>query len=155
MHTDSRLHTNALRSDRILPALHADDISRTLAAANPHALLVPALPHIPRHPNPKPTPRRSSRRPSTASSAEDKHNLLPPVSSMGDLSPSAYIPEVSDTPGLGSKVRSLHTRDQDPASALYSDSAIEEVNRRANAAVAGLRAEASRLQGIGEFLISP
>ncbi|KAI0671526.1 hypothetical protein C8Q78DRAFT_942498, partial [Trametes maxima] len=148
MHTDSRPHTNALRSDQILPALHPDDLSRTLAAANPHALLVPSLPHIPRHTNPKQTVRRSTRRPSTASSAEDKHNLLPPVPSMGDLSPSVYASEPSDSPGRGVKVWSPHPRDQQPAPVLYTDGAIEEVNRRASAAVAGLRAEASRLQGI-------
>ncbi|KAI0768141.1 hypothetical protein BD413DRAFT_567029 [Trametes elegans] len=154
MHTDNRSHSNLLRSDQILPAIHPDDLSRSLAAANPHTIIVPAVPHIPRQL--KQPPRRPTRRPSTASSAEDKYNLLPPVPSMGDLSSSTYssFAELPHT-GQGDKVDwspQLRDRSNRPSSATFEDASIQEMNRRATAAVAGLRAEASRLSGIDEHV---
>ncbi|EIW57381.1 uncharacterized protein TRAVEDRAFT_48422, partial [Trametes versicolor FP-101664 SS1] len=149
--TDGRLHANGLRSDLILPqipALHPDGLSRSLADANPHAVLLPSpLPHIPRHP-PKPPPRKPSRRPSTASSAEDKYNILPPVQGMGDVSPSACSP-LSDSSSYGGRAWSTSSRGhQSSVSAPIDDAALQEMNKRAHAAVAGLRAEASRLSGL-------
>ncbi|OJT04860.1 Sensor histidine kinase AruS [Trametes pubescens] len=155
--TDGRLHANGLRSDLILPqipALHPDGLSRSLADANPHAVLLPSpLPSIPRHP-PKPSPRKPARRPSTASSAEDKCIILPPVQAMGDASPSACSP-LSDTSSYGGRAWSTSSRGHHSSvSAPVDEGALREMNKRATAAVAGLRAEASRLSGLGMCPVS-
>ncbi|KAI0329100.1 hypothetical protein GY45DRAFT_1253663, partial [Cubamyces sp. BRFM 1775] len=144
---DNRPPATVLRSDQIPPALSQDDLHSSVAAANPHTILLPSLPHLPRHP--KHHPRRPSRRPSTASSAEDKHHLLPPAPSMGELSPSAYS-VLSDSPGPGGRPWSPDVRDQlpPPVSAPCDEASIQEMNRKAHAAVAGLRAEVSRLSGV-------
>ena len=115
-----------------VPSLALNDISLPLATA------VPSLP-LPRLSlNAKPG-RPKYRRPSTASSAEDKSVLLP-SSSIGD--------QIS--PGSSPKQLSMLTPESDR---LYVNAkpSIEEINRRAHAAVAGLRAEVSRLSGAGEL----
>ncbi|KAH9856540.1 hypothetical protein C2E23DRAFT_721878 [Lenzites betulinus] len=154
--TDGRSQANGLRSDQILSSLHPEDLSRSLAAANPHTVLLPPLPHIPRVPQ-KQQNKKVIRRPSTASSAEDKHNLLPPLQPMGDL-PSAAGSPLSESSSLGARVWSPAPRaSQSPLSAPVpapahthlNDAALQEMNRRAYEAVEGLRAEASRLAGTG------
>ncbi|KAI0833278.1 hypothetical protein BC628DRAFT_6959 [Trametes gibbosa] len=156
--TDNLPQANGLRSDQILSTLHPDDLSRSLAAANPHTVLLPPLPHLPRLPQ-KQQSRKVVRRPSTASSAEDKYNLLPPLQPMGDLASAAGSP-LSDSSSLGAHVWSpgLHaSQSQYPSSTsvsaptptFLSDAALQEMNRRAHDAVAGLRQEACRLTGPG------
>ncbi|KAI9000648.1 hypothetical protein BD414DRAFT_405714 [Trametes punicea] len=162
---DDRPSPNVLRSDQIPPALHPDDLNRSLAAANPHTIILPSLPHLPRHP--KHTPRRANTRPSTARSAQDKHNRLPPLpSSMGDLSPTAYSSlsdRDSSTPEaipksalpdvrLPSHPQLHHQLHSSSAPAPCDDASIQEMNRKAHAVVADFRAEASRLSGLGTFM---
>ncbi|KAI0360051.1 hypothetical protein OH77DRAFT_1394230, partial [Trametes cingulata] len=155
---DDRPHTTPHRSHQILanlpPLRNHDDLSRSLAEANPHTTLLPALPHIPKsahhhhHHHAKHQSRKASRRPSTASSAEEKHNLLPPVQQMGDLSPSAYSP-LSDSSGVGGQAWSPVSKHHHVSvSNPLDEASLQEMNRRAHAAVAGLRAEASRLSGV-------
>ncbi|KAI0370374.1 hypothetical protein BV20DRAFT_944089, partial [Pilatotrama ljubarskyi] len=150
---DDRPHTSPHTSHQILgnlpPFRNHDDLSRSLAEANPHTTLLPSLPHIPKSRHPRHQSRKPTRRPSTASSAEEKHHLLPPVQQMGDLSPSTYSP-FSDSSGAGGQAWSSSSNHQHNHSAPtpLNEASLQEMNRRANAAVAGLRAEASRLAGL-------
>ncbi|PIL35743.1 hypothetical protein GSI_02473 [Ganoderma sinense ZZ0214-1] len=147
---DTRMPPSFLRSEQIVPDLppiqSTDDLPYSLALANPPTIL---LSTISRLAPPSKTPRLK-RRPSTASSAKDKHDLLPPAPSPGDSSSTVHL-SVVDVTG-GNKVASSDPGD--PRSAPYEDSTLEEMNRKAHAAVAGLRAEASRLAGV-EVLPSP
>ncbi|TCD67142.1 His Kinase A domain containing protein [Steccherinum ochraceum] len=117
-----------------VPSLAINDFSLSLATTVPHISL-------PRIPLPNKTPSSSKnkiRRPSTASSVEERSARLP--SSSNTSSPDHLTP--SHTPGLDVGVDSL------PMEKL----SLEDMNRKAHAAMAGLRAEASRLSGAGEPL---
>jgi hypothetical protein len=120
-------------------SLSFNNVAFSLSAAGPHLTLSPA----PRLPNPYSSMKGKPRRPSTASAAEDKWTMLPSSSSSSiDLT---NTNTAASTPSLGS---------QDGESALMSDSierpSLQEVNKNAIEAVAGLRAEASRLAGGGQ-----
>ena len=141
------LHTPPTRLHESAPSINAPSLSSTLgnvafalSTTAPHIALSPA----PRLPNPSNSFRGKPRRPSTASSAEEKYTRLPSSSSSPvDLSSTAI-----STPSLGSQ-------DGDNGSSLDGSErpSLHEVNRRAIEAVAGLRAEASRLAGAGEYFI--
>lgn len=126
------------RSATTVPALAINDISLSLAAAIPH-ITIPRLPL----PNNKTAKSKGKiRRPSTASSAEERSVRLPSSSSGSDhLSPMS-TPGVSYSDGLYQPEPSL--------SGPTERVSLEEMNRRAHAAVVNLRAEASRLSGAGE-----
>ena len=147
---DSHSSPALLRSDQIvppIPSLSSDQLSYSLAAANSPTFFVPNISRL----APPPKLSRSNRRPSTASSAEDKQNILPPAPPMGELTPSAFSTS-TDSLVVGK------TGSPDPKegrSASYRDGSIQEMNRRAHAAVAGLRAEASRLAGVGAYTLLP
>ncbi|KAI0749488.1 hypothetical protein C8Q80DRAFT_627605 [Daedaleopsis nitida] len=146
---DNRPSPTLLRSAQIspqLPSIQSEQLSYSLAAANTPTIFVPTISRL----TPPSRPPRPNRRPSTASSAEAKQQILPPAPPMGELTPSSYslLPESA---GL-SKVSSSETKDS--RSGPFQDHPIQEMNRRAHAAVAGLRAEASRLSGT-EVLPSP
>lgn len=142
---DNRLPTGFLRSEQIVPELppvpSTDDLPYSLAVTTPPTIL---LSTISRLAPPLKTPR-FKRRPSTASSAKDKHDLLPPAPSPGDSSTSVHLSVVDGI--VGNKVALSDSNE--PRSATYEDSTLDEMNRKAHAAVAGLRAEASRLAGVG------
>ena len=144
---DNRASPSVLRSAQILsqlPSIQSDQLSYSLTHPNPSAVVVPTIPRLA---TPSKAPK-FSRRPSTASSAEDKHTLLPPAPPSGDLAPSSASGAMHDSAGI-SKTWSPKTLDGRRAS--YEDHTLQEMNRRAHAAVAGLRAEASRLAGVGAF----
>ena len=112
------------------------DLSYSLTATAPHITLSSA----PRLPLPQKPQRGQPRRPSTASSAEDKFALLPSSSPGESPTPVSTISTDSregERMGLGTE-------------SPVSETSIQEMNRRAHAAVAGLRAEASKLAGAGE-----
>ncbi|GJE94509.1 Signal transduction histidine kinase [Phanerochaete sordida] len=109
-----------------------------LAATAPHITLSPA----PRLPLPARSHKGPLRRPSTASSAEEKFTLLP----SSDLG----------TPGSTASSDSYDgERMRLGSESPLSEASIQEVNRRAHAAMAGLRAEASKLSGSVDMLPSP
>ncbi|CAL1716850.1 unnamed protein product [Somion occarium] len=119
-----------------VPSLALNDITLPLASAVPH-ISIPRLSLGPKPSKPK------LRRPSTASSAEDKSILLP-------------TSFVCDQLSVGTS--SDHYRTPSPegeSTSVNEKPSIEEVNRRAHAAVAGLRAEASRLASAVDVLPSP
>lgn len=116
-----------------VPSLALNDISLPLASAVPH-IPIPRLSL-----NSKPS-RPKFRRPSTASSAEEKTVLLP-SSSFGD--------QIS--PGSSPKQPSMLTTEADSRPVNNERPSIEELNRRAHATITGLREEASRLSGAGEL----
>ena len=127
------------RSDEIpsvAPVPSLKDVS-FLAGTAPHITLSPA----PRLPLPQKPQRGQLRRPSTASSAEEKYTLLP-SSSAGDTAPS--LSSASSGSQEGERIR---MNSESP----LSETSIQEVNRKAHQAVAGLRAEASKLAGGGEY----
>ncbi|KAI0711960.1 hypothetical protein C8T65DRAFT_739414 [Cerioporus squamosus] len=147
MHMDNRASPSVLQSAQILsqlPSIQSDHLSYSLTASSPPPIIVPTIPRLATPSKPP----RITRRPSTASSAEDKHSLLPPAPPMGELSPSASS-SMQDSPGIS---KTWSPRDGRRAS--YEDHTLQEMNRRAHAAVAGLRAEASRLAGL-DVLPSP
>lgn len=117
-------------------ALH--DVSLSLTNTAPYIAVSPTA----RLSLPVQQTKSTPRRPSTASAAEERCMRLP-SSSPGDLStsspaPSSSIPD-EDSEGV------VNGEEESPDKV-----SIQEVNRRAMAAVAGLRAEASRLAGAGE-----
>lgn len=151
LYMDNRLSPNLLRSEQIVPELPSilspDGLSYSLAVADHPTVLVPSISRLA-----SPVKlTRPKRRPSTASSAKDKHDLLPPASSMGDWSPSAHLsasyPEGSSRTGLPDA--------QENKSAPSHRDTFAEMNRKVHAAVAGLRAEAFRLAGTGACLGVP
>ena len=148
---DNRLPPAFLRSEQIVPDLPpiqpTDDFPYSLAVANPPTIL---LSTISRLVPPSKSPRLK-RRPSTASSAKDKHDLLPLAPSVGDSSSPAHLSVVDVVGGI--RVASSDSREH--RSAAHEDPTLEEMNRKAHAAVAGLRAEASRLAGVGAFPFFP
>lgn len=112
------------------------DVSLSLTTSAPHITLSPA----PRLPLPQKTQRGQPRRPSTASSAEERFAILP-ASSPGES------PTPVSTTSTGSQEGE---RGRPGTESPMSETSIQEMNRRAHAAVAGLRAEASKLAGAGE-----
>ncbi len=140
---DSRASPSVLQSAQILSQLapiQADHLSYSLTASTRPDIIVPTIPRLATPPRPS----RPTRRPSTASSAQDKHTLLPPAPPMGELS---HSPSPMQDSAGSSKTRSPQLRDGRRAS--YEDHTLRDMNRRAHAAVAGLRAEASRLASTG------
>ena len=136
------------RSDQILPhsaPAPSDDVHYAFAGPTPATIL---LPSISRLAPPTLRPPKVRRRPSTASSAEEKRDLLPPARSMGDLTPSACSP-ISDAADFYPPWVP-NGKSKDRRSVSHEDRSIQDMNRKAHAAVAGLRAEASRLTGLGE-----
>lgn len=148
---ENRVPPGFLRSEQIVPDLppiqSTDDFPYSLAVANPPTILLSTISRL----APPSKPPRLKRRPSTASSAKDKHDLLPPAPLVGDSSSAVHL-SVADVVG-GNKVVSSDPREH--RSAAHEDSTLEEMNRKAHAAVAGLRAEASRLAGVGAFPFFP
>ncbi|KAI0077875.1 hypothetical protein K474DRAFT_1706914 [Panus rudis PR-1116 ss-1] len=138
---DSSQSNNAAGSENSpfpLPSLAINDISLSVASNLPH-IAVPRLSVGHR------APRSKLRRPSTASSAEERSILLP---AGGDpISPGSTVSSED------SRMPYLDSRRESPF--ITQKPSIEEVNRRAHEAVAGLRAEASRLAGAVEVLPSP
>ncbi|THH29988.1 hypothetical protein EUX98_g4200 [Antrodiella citrinella] len=118
-----------------VPALAINDISLSLTSAVPHIA-------IPRIPLPAKSTKGKIRRPSTASSVEERSPRLPSSYSSDHIS-------TMPTPGLGTwNTNSLVPPDADVSASLPIEKlSLDEMNRKANAAVAGLRAEASRLSG--------
>ncbi|KAI1797285.1 hypothetical protein LXA43DRAFT_406012 [Ganoderma leucocontextum] len=142
---DNRPQPSSLRSEQIVaelpPIQSTDDLPYSLAVTNSPTILISTISRL----APPLKVPRSKRRPSTASSAKDKHDLLPPAPSVGESSSSAHL-SASDVVG-GIKAGSSDPKEH--RSATYEGPTLEEMNRTAHAAVAGLRAEASRLAGIG------
>lgn len=142
--TGPSTHSNLPRSDQPVtptPSFAINDISLSLAASIPHISL-------PRLPLPSRTSSQGKpRRPSTASSAEERSARLPSSSSTSsDHHSSASTPAISSW-----APSSLHADRPPPTGVFMEKMSLEEMNRRAHAAVAGLRAEASRLSAAGEF----
>ncbi|CCM04965.1 uncharacterized protein FIBRA_07162 [Fibroporia radiculosa] len=123
-----------------------NDISLSISAA---AAPYPVLPPIPRLSLPaRPTGHRPPRRPSTASSIEERSILLPCSVSP---SPSDPLSCTAVTPATHSVTSSIDGDPADPRKFDFvEDAPICEINRRAHAAVEGIRAEASRLSTTGE-----
>ncbi|TFY51631.1 hypothetical protein EVJ58_g10462 [Rhodofomes roseus] len=99
-----------------------------------------------------PVRKRPPRRPSTASSAEERGMLLPSSGSLSttDLSITAV------TPASDGEEASECAVDPEPRKCDFTDDArILEMNRRAHAAVEGLREEASRLAYTVDMLQTP
>lgn len=120
-----------------VPTFSLNDLSLSFISTAAPQL---ALPTIARPPLPaRSGSGRAIRRPSTASSAEDKITRLPSTSTAGEQSPAS-------TPGAEASDATHGDTNAD----TYDLSTMQEMNRRANAAVAGLRAEVSRLAGIGK-----
>ncbi|KAH8100919.1 Fph type histidine kinase [Cristinia sonorae] len=127
------------------PPLTVNDLSLSLAPnAIPH-ISIPRLAFPSRSP-----PKGKIRRPSTASSAEERSARLPSSSSNS----SEHLSPMS-TPGLGMwNTNGNLPSEGDAVNPLPMEKlSLEEMNRKAHAAVAGLRAEASRLSV--EVLPSP
>lgn len=117
------------------------------SSSTPYASLRP-LPNIT-----LPARKRPLRRPSTASSAEERLGgmLLPscPSPSSSDLCGTT----VAQAPDAEEAIES--TREAEPVKPdIYDDARILEMNRRAHAAVEGLQEEASRLAYSGEQHLS-
>ncbi|KAK7690600.1 hypothetical protein QCA50_005699 [Cerrena zonata] len=129
-------HARAEPGSLSVPSLALNDISLPLASAVPH-LPIPRLSL-----NSKPS-RSKYRRPSTASSAEEKTVLLPSSSSGDQISP-----------GTSPKQHIMLPSEPEP-SPVNAKPSIEEINRRVHATVAGIRAEASLLSGAVDVLPSP
>lgn len=132
-------HIGRTRSNDVPPVASVPslkDVSFSLTTSAPHITLSPA----PRLPLPQKSQRTQPRRPSTASSAEERFAILP-ASSPGE-SPTP----VSTTSTGSQEGERMSLGVEFP----MSDTSIQEMNRRAHAAVAGLRAEASKLAGAGE-----
>ncbi len=144
---DNRPPPTFLRSEQIVPDLPpvqstaTDDLPYTLAVSNPPTILLSTISRL----APPLKAPRSKRRPSTASSAKDKHDLLPPAPSVGDSSSSIHLSALGVVEGN----KAVSSDPREHRSAAYEDPTLEEMNRKAHAAVAGLRAEASRLAGVG------
>ncbi|KAL4252318.1 hypothetical protein ABKN59_002599 [Abortiporus biennis] len=142
-----------------VPALALHDISLSLSTSPVPHLNIPTLPRL-NHPT-KQSTRAKPRRPSTASSAEDKHPLLP---SAPDLFSSTQLPSSSSASSDTSvgmimpqckSFAAPSDRQNQMENSLRSQrpSSLQEVNKRAHEAIAGLRAEASRLSA--DVLPSP
>ena len=135
-----------LRSEQIVPELPSilptEDLPDSLSLTNHPTVLFANISRL----APPGKPPRFKRRPSTASSAEDKLDLLPQAPAMGDWSPSAFSSVSSPDSAVTSKAKPPDAQEHRSSS---QDQTLEEMNRKAHAAVAGLRAEASRLAGLG------
>ena len=134
------------RSEQIYPlspSAPSDDIHYALSVPTSATILLPAISRLAPPPS---RPAKIRRRPSTASPAQDKRDFLPPAPSMGDLTPSAYS-SIADVCEVGRSSSSAGRKDR--RSASCEDRSIQDMSRQAQAAVAGLRAEASRLAGLG------
>lgn len=145
---DIRPSPALLRSAQILPQLPSipsEPLSYSLAASDPPSLLVASISRL----APLTKTPRANRRPSTASSAEDKPSILPPAPPMGDLTPSQY----SSPPDSVASSKSWSPDRKEGRAVSYHNHTIREMNQKANAAVAGLRAQASRLASIGASLL--
>lgn len=90
---------------------------------------------------------RLTRRPSTASSAEEKSVLLPSSSFVVESSSRGYATTISSPASFSSP----NVMDQSRADDRGESSSVREFNRRANVALADLRAEASRLSDPREY----
>lgn len=124
-------------------SLSLNDISLSISA--PSASY--SLPSIPRISLPTKGTSRPPRRPSTASSAQERVTLIPSSS----LSSTSELTSTTVTPACASGESSAVTDASEPQKTYYTDDApIREMNRRAHAAVEGLRAEASRLSNPGK-----
>ncbi|KZT07710.1 uncharacterized protein LAESUDRAFT_724704 [Laetiporus sulphureus 93-53] len=152
-----------LPSQRPLPAptptpaaLSLDDLSRSLNL--PHNTAAYTLPTIPRLALQAKTTHRPIRRPSTASSAEERPSLLPsspsPAVSFSSTCAPCGVHDAAYAPDSDADTRSSMPPLM-PSVDGPEDASISEMNRRAHAAVEGLRAEASRLANAVDVLPSP
>ena len=135
VHVDSlgASHSSEVPASISVPSLTINDLSFSLTASAPHI----AISQGSLLPLPAKTPKRKLRRPSTASSAEEKGPRLPSSLSSKDILSSHM------------SVQEVETMARDANTTPPDEMSIQEMNRRAHAAVAGLRAEASRLAGAG------
>ena len=135
VHVDNRGTTQSseVPPSITVPSLTINDLSFSLTAGAPHiAISQASLLALPAK-----SPRQKLRRPSTASSAEEKSPQLPCSLSSRDLSTTTMgVQEGGPAP--------THVDISPP-----DQMSLQEMNRRAHEAVAGLRAEASRLAGSG------